>query len=185
MRPVVCSLAVSLDGFVVGPDGSFDWGAPSEDLFRFSIEETRLVGVHLLGRRLYETMLYWEDNEPDGEAEREFRDVWLAIPKVVFSSTLTSVRGNARLAELPPAEEIARLRAEPGDGYVAVGGPTLVTAVADLVEEYRIRVVPVLVGGGLPFFPRDERRVDLELVESRTFSSGVVFLHHRVHHRVR
>jgi len=180
MRPVVCSLGVSLDGFVEGPDGTFAWGAPSEELFRFSIDETRLCGVHLMGRRLYETMLYWEDATDLGSAEQEFRDVWLAIPKIVFSTTLESVRGNARLARGSVAQEIERLRAEPGQGYIGIGGPTLTSQVPELIDEYRIRVFPVVVGGGLPFFARDEQRRDLELVETRTFASGVVFLHHRV-----
>jgi dihydrofolate reductase len=101
---------------------------------------------------------------------------------VVFSTTLTSVQGHARLASGSVAEEIERLRAEPGEGEVAIGGATLAAeaAAAGLTDEYRAMVCPVLVGGGIPFFPRDERRVDLELVETRTYSSRVVYLRHRV-----
>ncbi|RSS80664.1 dihydrofolate reductase, partial [Streptomyces sp. WAC02707] len=101
---------------------------------------------------------------------------------VVFSTTLTEVRGNARLATGSVAEEIERLRAEPGEGEIAIGGATLAAgaAAAGLIDEYRTVVHPVLVGGGTPFFPRDERRVDLELVETRTFGSKVVLLRHRV-----
>jgi dihydrofolate reductase len=100
---------------------------------------------------------------------------------VVFSTRLTAVQGRARLATGSVAEEIERLRAEPGDGDIAIGGATLAAeaAASGLVDEYRPRVHPVLVGGGIPFLPRDERRVDLELVETRTFDSGVVALRYR------
>ncbi|MGH9090433.1 MAG: dihydrofolate reductase family protein [Acidimicrobiales bacterium] len=185
MRHVTYSMGVSLDGYVVGPDGEFDWSAPDEELFRFVTEEIGGVGVHLLGRRLYETMLYWEDpdEEPSFDGPMlEWAARWNPLPKVVFSTTLRTVRGNARLATGDLAGEIERLRAEPGEGTIAIGGATLAAQAAelDLIDEYRVRVHPVLVGGGLPFFPRHERRVDLELVESRTFGSGVVYLRHRV-----
>ena len=185
MRSVTYSMGMTLDGYVVGPDGAFDWGAPDEELFRFCIDEIRGVGVHLMGRRLYEAMLYWEPAEQDqsfDDAELEWTDLWNPLPKVVFSTTLSSVRGNARLASGGLAEEIERLRAEPGDGDIAIGGATLAAEVAalGLIDEYRVRVHPVLVGGGLPFFPRAEHRVDLELVESRTFDPGVICLRHRV-----
>ncbi|MFC7495491.1 MULTISPECIES: dihydrofolate reductase family protein [unclassified Nocardioides] len=185
MRKVTYSMSLSLDGFIVGPDGGFAWSAPDAEVFRAHIEEVREVGVHLLGRRLYETMLYWETAEQDptlGEAEREWTALWKPLPKVVFSRTLTAVEGNARLASGGVAEEIERLRAEPGAGDIAVGGATLAAAAAaeDLIDEYRTWVYPVLVGGGTPYFARLERPVDLELVESRTFTSGVVALRHRV-----
>ncbi|MFC7968608.1 dihydrofolate reductase family protein [Streptomyces cinereoruber] len=185
MRRVTYSMGVSLDGYVVGPDGGFDWSGPDEEVFRFWIEDIRGVGVHLMGRRLYETMLYWEtaDQDPSLDAPtREWISLWNPLPKVVFSTTLTEVRGNARLASGSVAEEIERLRAEPGEGEIAIGGATLAAeaAAAGLIDEYRAMVHPVLVGGGIPFFPRDERRVDLELVETRTFGAKVVCLRHRV-----
>ncbi|WP_217246240.1 dihydrofolate reductase family protein [Streptomyces sp. AC602_WCS936] len=185
MRDVTYSMSVSLDGYIVGPDGDFAWGAPDPDVFRFWIDEIRQVGVHLMGRRLYETMLYWEDADQDGaldDAEREWVALWNPLPKVVFSTTLTTVRGRARLASGGVAEEIERLRAEPGEGEIAIGGATLAAQAAEagLIDEYRVMVYPVLVGGGIPYFPRGERRVDLELVETRTFGSGVVHLRHRV-----
>lgn len=185
MRSVTYSMSVSLDGYITGPDGGIDWSAPDDDVFRLSLEEIRGVGVHLMGRRLYETMLYWETAAEDpalSEAEQEWTGLWNPLPKVVFSRTLTAVEGNARLASGGLAEEIERLRAEPGEGSIAIGGATLAAEAAELglIDEYLIRVCPVLVGGGTPFFARDERRVHLELVETRTFDSGVVFLHHRV-----
>ncbi|MFB4301639.1 dihydrofolate reductase family protein [Actinomadura sp. NTSP31] len=185
MRSVTYSMSVSLDGYIVGPDGGFDWSAPDEEVFRFAIDEIRKVGVHLMGRRLYETMLAWEtaDQDPSlDDSMREWTALWKPLPKVVFSTTLSAVQGNAQLASGGLAEEIERLRAEPDEGDIAIGGATLAAeaAAADLIDEYRARVYPVLVGGGVPFFPQRERRVDLELVETRTFVSKVVYLRYRV-----
>jgi dihydrofolate reductase len=185
VRSVTYSMNSSLDGYIVGPDGRFDWSAPDPDVFRFWIDDIRGVGVHLLGRRLYETMLFWEtaDQDPSlGDAELEWAGLWNRLPKVVFSNTLSAVRGNARLASGGIAEEIERLRAEPGEGEIAIGGATLAAQAAalDLIDEYRVVVYPVLVGGGLSYFPQGERRVDLELVETRTFSSKFVYLRYRV-----
>jgi dihydrofolate reductase len=185
MRPVTYAMGVSLDGYIVGPDGRFDWTTPDPEVFRFWIDEIRAVGVHLMGRRLYETMLYWETADQDqslDDAELEWTALWKAIPKVVFSTTLSTVQGNSRLASGGLAEEIERLRAEPGEGEIAIGGATLAAEVAELglIDEYRAMVYPVLVGGGIPFFPRRERRVALELVETRTFGSSVAYLRYRV-----
>ncbi len=185
MRSVTYSMGVSLDGYIVGPHGEFDWTEPDEEVFQFVTDEIREVGVHLLGRRLYETMLYWEtaDQNPALDvAMLEWAAIWKRLPKVVFSSTLSVVQGNARLANGGLADEIERLRAEPGAGDIAIGGATLATEAAELglIDQYRPRVYPVLVGGGTPYFSQHERRVDLELVETRTFSSGVASLRYRV-----
>ncbi|MGN9795729.1 dihydrofolate reductase family protein [Streptomyces sp. OZ13] len=185
MRSVTYSMNVSLDGYIVGPDGSFEWTAPDEEVFRFWTDELRQVGVHLLGRRLYETMLYWEtaDQDPSlDDAMLEWAALWKRLPKVVFSTTLSAVQGNTRLVSGGLAEEIERLRAEPGEGEIAIGGATLAAeaAASGLIDEYRAVVYPVLVGGGISFFPQQERRVDLELVETRTFSSRFVYLRYRV-----
>ncbi len=185
MRSVIYSMSVSLDGYIVGPDGAFDWSAPDAEVFRSAIDEIREVGVHLMGRRLYETMLYWEtaDQDPSlDDSEREWAELWKPLPKVVFSTTLAAVQGNARLASAGLAEEIERLRAEPREGDIAIGGATLAAEAATLglIDEYRVRVCPVLVGGGIPFFAQREQRVGLELVETRTFTSRVVYLRYRV-----
>ena len=184
-RSVTYSMGVSLDGYIVGPDGDFGWTAPGDEVFRFVTDEFRQVGVHLLGRRLYETMLYWETAGQDrslDDSELEWAGLWNPLPKVVFSTTLLAVRGNARLASGGLAEEIERLRAEPAEGDIAIGGAALAAEAAalDLIDEYRPRVYPVLVGGGIPFFPQHERRVDLELAETRVFGSGVVYHRYRV-----
>jgi dihydrofolate reductase len=185
MRSVSYAMGVSLDGYIVGPDGDFDWTRPDEEVFSFVTDEIREVGVYLLGRRLYETMLYWEtaDQDPSlSDLMLEWAAIWKSLPKVVFSTTLSTVQGNARLASGGLAEEIERLRAEPGEGDVAIGGATLAAEAAalGLIDEYRLRVYPVLVGGGIPFFPQRERRVDLELIETRTLSSRVVYFRYRV-----
>jgi len=185
VRKVTYSMSASLDGYIVGPDGAFNWTVPDKEVFRFWIDEIREVGVHLMGRRLYETMLYWETADQAAsldDAELEWAGLWKPLPKVVFSTTLSAVQGTARLASGGLAEEIERLRAEPGEGDIAIGGATLAAEAAalSLIDEYRVMVYPVLVGGGIPYFPRRERRVDLELVETRSFSSNVVYLRYRV-----
>jgi dihydrofolate reductase len=186
VRSVTYSMGISLDGYIVGPDRNIiPVPAPDEEVWRLVMGEIQQVGVHLMGRRLYETMLYWEtaDQNPSlDEFEREWTALWNPLPKVVFSTTLSTVQGNARLASGGLAEEIERLRAEPGDGDIAIGGATLAAEAAalGLIDEYRTRVYPLLVGGGISYFPQHERRVDLELVESRTLGSNVVYLRHRV-----
>jgi dihydrofolate reductase len=183
-------MGVSLDGYITGPTGEITGAAPDDEIWQVVFDEIRGVDVHLLGRRLYETMLYWEDPAQAAsfdEMEREWAAVWNPLPKVVFSRTLTAVQGHARLADGSLAEEIARLRAEPGAGDIAIGGATLAAEAAalDLIDEYRIRIYPVLEGGGTPFFARAGRHLDLELLESRTFSSGVVYLRYGVRHEGR
>ncbi|MEU6763988.1 dihydrofolate reductase family protein [Streptomyces sp. NPDC046853] len=185
MRSVTYSMSVSLDGFIVGPDGGIDWTVPDAEVFRFWIDELRGIGVHLMGRKLYETMLYWEtaDQDPSlDDSMLEWTALWKPLPKVVFSTTLSAVQGNARLVSGGLVEEIERLRAEPGEGDIAIGGATLAAeaAAADLIDEYQIMVHPVLVGGGIPYFAHRERQVNLELAETRTFNSKIVYLRYRV-----
>jgi len=187
MRPVTYSMGMSLDGYIVGPDGGFNWTEPDAEVFRFAMDQIREVGVHLLGRRLYESMLYWEtaDQDPSlDDSMLEWTALWKALPKVVFSTTVAAadLPGNTRLATRGLAEEIEQLRAEPGEGGIAIGGASLAAEAAalGLIDEYRPKVYPVLVGGGTPFFPQHERQVHLDLVESRTFTSKVVYLRYRV-----
>ena len=183
MRKLIYSMGVSLDGFIAGPDGEIDWSAPDVELHRFHNEQTRELGAHLCGRRLYEEMLYWEtaeENPSAAEHEREFARIWKRLPKIVFSTTLEKVVGNAKLAGDGFADEVARLKREPGKD-LAVGGAGLAATCIELglVDEYRLFVSPVVLGGGTPFFPALERRIDLELVETRTFGSRVVYLRYR------
>jgi dihydrofolate reductase len=183
MRTVIYSMSVSLDGFIAGPDGDIGFTAPDEELFRFHVEQTPHIGVELMGRRLYEAMLVWGDPEaaPSGPDELEFARIWNAIPKVVFSTTLDQVQGNARLAVNDVAGEVAKLKAEPGEGVVSVGGAGLASALIklDLIDEYRLFVIPVVLGGGTPYFPPLEHSISLELLETRTFGSRVTYLRYR------
>jgi dihydrofolate reductase len=183
MRKVIYSMGTSLDGYIAGPGGEIDWSAPDEELHRFHNEQTRELGAHFCGRRLYEVMLYWEtaeENTSAAEHEREFARIWTSLPKIVFSNTLERVEGNARLAEDGVAEEVAKLKEQPGKD-LAVGGAGLASTFMKLglVDEYRLFVSPVVLGGGTPFFPDLEERVDLELVETRTFGSRVVYMRYR------
>jgi dihydrofolate reductase len=181
MPKVIYSMSVSLDGFIAGPGGEIDWGAPDDELHRFHNERVREVGAQLMGRRLYEEMLFWE-RPPDSlpATQAEFARIWQALPRVVFSRTLDRVEGSARLATGAPEEELDRL-GEQGGGDVAVGGAGLAATFArlGLIDEYQLFVNPVVLGGGTPFFPPLDARIELELVETRTFASRVVYLRYR------
>jgi dihydrofolate reductase len=176
-------MGVSLDGFIAGPGGEFDWSAPDEELHRFHNEQTRELGAHFCGRRLYELMVYWETADQDPSAADyilEFARIWQNLPKIVFSTTLEKVEGKARLATDGVAEEVAKLKEQTGKD-LAVGGAGLASTFTrlGLIDEYRLFVSPVVVGGGTPYFPALEDRIDLELLETRTFGSRVVYLRYR------
>lgn len=180
MPHVIYEMGVSADGYIAGPDGTFDWATPDEELHRFHNEQARTLAGHLLGRRLYETMVYWETADDPSDTSREFAAIWQALPKVVFSRTLDAIVGaNTKLARGDLRTELAALQ-ESVQGDVAVGGAGLAAEAArlDLIDEYRLFVYPVAVGGGVPFFPHDHR-VDMDLIETRTFSSRVVYLRYR------
>jgi dihydrofolate reductase len=183
MLPVIYSMSVSLDGFIAGPDGDVGWTAPDAEQFRFHIEQTRHIAAHLCGRRMYQEMLVWEAAEQtmSGEGELEFARIWRPIPKVVFSRRLNSVAGNARLATGDLATEVGRLRDQPGEGVVSIGGAGLATAAIaeDLIDEYRLFVNPVILGGGTPYFTPLAKPLDLRLIESRTFNSRIVYLRYQ------
>jgi dihydrofolate reductase len=182
MRKLIYSMTVSLDGYIAGPDGGIDWTVPDEELFRFHTRQVQEIGVHLCGRRLYETMVYWETAEESSLLEEhvEFAQIWRALPKVVFSTTLEGVVGNTRLVRDGIGEEVSRLREQPGKD-IAVGGAGLARACMKLglIDEWQLFVSPVLLGGGTPYFPTLEERVNLELVETKTFGSRVVYLRYR------
>ncbi len=182
MRKLIYSMTVSLDGFIAGPGGEIDWSAPDEELFRFHTDQVREVGVHLCGRRLYETMAYWDTVEDSSLAEHtlEFAQIWRGIPKIVFSNTLAEVGGNARLASNGVADEVAELKRQPGRD-LAVGGAGLASSLVELglIDDFRLFVSPVVLGGGTPYFPAVTERVAFELVDTRTFGSRVVYLRYR------
>jgi dihydrofolate reductase len=180
MRKLIYSMTMSLDGFIAGPDGNIDWSAPDEELHRFHNDQVRELGAHLLGRRLYETMVYWETADQDPSASEvtlDFARIWQALPKVVFSRTLDRVEGKTRLATGDVADEVARMKEEPG-GDLGVGGAGLASELIErnLIDDYRVFVSPVVLGGGTPYFPALEKRIDLVLLETRTFGGGVEYL---------
>ncbi len=183
IRKLIYSMGVSLDGFIAAPKGEIDWSAPDEELHRFHNQQTRELGAVLCGRRLYEEMLYWEtadENPSAAEHELEFARIWKATPKIVFSTTLEKVEGNARLVRDRAADEVAKLKDQPG-GDLSVGGAGLASTFIklDLVDEYRLFVSPVVLGGGTPYFPVLDEKINLELVETQTFGSRVAYVRYR------
>jgi dihydrofolate reductase len=175
---LIYSMSVSVDGFIADREGAFGWTVPNEEQFRFHISQVGELGVCLCGRRLYETMLPWETDPSMRENElwAAFADVWCAIPKVVFSRTLDSVQGNARLAEGSVAGEAAEALAAT-DKDVSIGGAGLAAAAIGLglVDELRMFRNPIVVGGGTPYLPPITEHVPLELVETRTFGTRVIY----------
>ena len=175
---LIYSMGVSVDGFIADREGAFGWSAASEELFRFHTAEVGKLGGCLLGRRLYETMLVWETDPSlrEDELGAAFADVWCALPKVVFSRTLDSVQGNARLAEGSVAEEVAAAL-EATEKDVEIGGAGLAAAAIELglVDELRMFRYPVVVGGGTPYMPPVTEDIRLDLIETRTFGSRVIY----------
>jgi dihydrofolate reductase len=179
---LIYSMSVSADGYIADREGGIGWGGPTDELFRFHLTRVRELGACLLGRRLYETMQVWETDPSlrDGEDTTAFADVWSALPKVVFSHTLDSVQGNARLANGSVAEEVTTVLAAT-DRDVEIGGAGLAASAIELglVDELRMFRYPVVIGGGTPFFPPVTEEVPLELIETRTFDSRVIYERYR------
>jgi dihydrofolate reductase len=179
---LIYSMSVSVDGFITDRVGGFGWTAPSEEQFRFSTAQISELGGYLCGRRLYETMLVWE-TEPSMRGTglgAVFADIWCALPKVVFSRTLGSVQGNARLAQGSVAEEIATALGGT-DKDVSIGGASLAAAAIELglLDELRMFRNPIVVGGGTPYLPPVAEDVQLDLIETRTFGSRVIYERYR------
>ena len=189
MRKIVYSMIVSLDGYIAGPNQDLSWTLPDEELHTHFNQQESLASAQLYGRRLYVVMRYWETAEtnPTNPAsaphELEYARIWRNIPKVVFSRTLTEVGPNARLVRDNVADEIARLKAQPGEQMV-VGGAGLAATLMrlGLIDEYRLYVQPVVLGGGTPFFAPSEAKVNLKLLDTRTFGNGTVLLHYQSAH---
>jgi dihydrofolate reductase len=179
---LIFSMGVSVDGFIADRAGFFGWSEPSDEQFRFHTEQVGELGGCVLGRRLYETMLVW-DTDPSlraDELQAAFADVWCAIPKVVFSRTLDSVQGNARLATASVADEVAAAL-DATDKDVEIGGASLAATAIELglVDDLRMFRHPIIVGGGTPFLPQVAEDVPLELIETRTFGSRVIYERYR------
>jgi dihydrofolate reductase len=177
---LIYSMLASLDGYVEDTAGKFDWAAPDAEVHTFVNELERPVGTYLYGRRMYETMRYWEDPPALSEQPPYIRDyaaIWQAADKVVYSRTLQTVStGRTRLEPEFDVEAVRQLKHDaPGD--LSVGGPELAgqAIAAGLVDEYHLFLAPVLVGGGRRALP-DGVRADLELIDERRFSGGMVYL---------
>ncbi len=184
MRKVVLMMSVSLDGCIEGPDRDIGWHMVDDELHRHFNQRLAAMGAFLSGRVTYELMAgFWPtaDSDPaSSEPMVEFAGIWRDKPKIVYSRTLERAGWNTTIVRDVVSEEVRELKAQPG-GDLALGGADLAAAFlqADLIDEYRLYVHPVLIGGGKPLFPPsgDERR--LLLAETRTFGNGVVLLRHQ------
>ncbi|HWF58665.1 MAG TPA: dihydrofolate reductase family protein [Candidatus Dormibacteraeota bacterium] len=184
MARLIYSVLASLDGYVADKDGNFDWAAPDEEVHAFVNDLERPVGTYLYGRRMYETMRYWETAPTDSHQPsvgRDYAEIWQAAEKVVYSTTLAAVSSaRTRIERDFDPQAVARLKAQSGRD-ISVGGPHLAAAAirAALVDEVHLLVTPIVVGGGTRSLP-DDVRVELELVDERRFDGGVVHLHYRI-----
>ncbi len=180
MRKVMYTMTVSLDGFVESTEGKIDWTTPDAELHQHFNDREREIDLHLYGRRLYETMAVWgtwEQTPSDMPQTAEYAKIWLAKPKAVFSKTLQEVAWNSRLVRGDAAEEVRRLKNEPGK-YMSVGGPGLAGSLMQqgLIDEYWLYVRPIVLGGGKRMFPELQNRIPLRLIETRNFAEGVVMM---------
>lgn len=189
MGKVVYWMTTSLDGFVEARDGSIDWGQPDVALFRQYTEDARRLGAFLHGRRAYENMAgFWSTVGLDPAAPvtvgglppellADFAQVWRSKPKIVFSRTLASVGPGSRLAREDVSIEVARAKREV-EGDLGLSGATLAAGLMQrgLIDEYRLFVCPIVLGGGKPYFTAVDRPIGLRLSETRVFPGGIVFL---------
>jgi dihydrofolate reductase len=185
MRKVIFSMMVSLDGYIDSNDDDLEWVIVDEELHTFINEQQAEFDTCLYGRRLYEVMSYWETADSDlstPEYERDYARIWQTMDKVVFSQTLTEVQSKkTRLVRDDAAKEVRRLKQQPGKD-MEVGGATLAASLmeAGLIDEYHLFVQPVILGGGTRFFPETADLTKLQLLETRTFDSGVVYVRYQI-----
>jgi len=183
MAKLIYSAIASLDGYVADEDGNFDWAAPDEEVHRFVNDLERPVGTHLYGRRMYEVMVFWEATRTLADQPpfmQDFAEIWQAADKIVYSKTLKTVSSaRTRIERAFDPEAIRQMKAAAGRD-MTVGGPELAAHAieAGLVDEFRLFVTPILVGGGKRWLP-DHVRLTLELLDERRFGNGVVHLHYR------
>ena len=183
MAKLIYSAIASLDGYVADTDGNFDWAAPDEEVHAFVNDLERKVGTYLYGRRMYEVMRYWETAQAVTDQPpvmRDFAEIWQAADKIVYSRTLESVSSaRTRIERDFDPEAVRRMKAQ-AERDLSVGGPDLAAQAlgAGLVDECHLFVTPVVVGGGKRSLPRNVR-LELELLDERRFSSGMVYLYYR------
>ena len=184
MAKLIYSAIMSLDGYVEDADGTFDWAAPDEEVHAFVNDLERPVGTYLYGRRMYETMLFWESPPDPGDEPpvmQDFAKIWQRADKIVYSKTLQKVASaRTRIERAIDPEGVRQLKAA-ARRDLTVGGAELAGQAieAGLVDEYQLFLVPVLVGGGKPSLPGNDVRVDLELLDERRFRNGTVYLRYR------
>ena len=183
MAKLIYSTLASLDGYTEDEAGEFDWAKPDEEVHTFFNDLERQVGIHLYGRRMYETMVYWEGPEAvEGHPPyiRDFAEIWRAADKVVYSRTLEETSSARTRIERDFDPEAVRRMKDSAERDLAIGGPELAARAigAGLVDELNLVLVPVAVGGGKPALPHG-RRVDLELLDQRRFANGMMYLHYR------
>jgi dihydrofolate reductase len=183
MAKLIYSAITSLDGYVADEEGNFDWAAPDAEVHAFVNDVERPVGTYLYGRRMYEVMAEWEniralaDQPPVAE---DYAGIWHGADKIVYSRTLEAVSSaRTRIEREFDPEAVRQMKAQ-ADRDISVGGPVLAAQAirAGLVDEYRVFLTPVVVGGGTRFLPEGVR-VKLDLLDERRFANGVVHLHYR------
>jgi dihydrofolate reductase len=179
---LIYSVIASLDGYTAGTDGKFDWAAPDEEVHAFVNEVERPVGTYLYGRKMYETMRFWQDPDPavvgQSPASQDYARIWQAADKIVYSTSLTEALTPRTRIERAFDPEVVRELKHRGD--VSVGGPGLAAHAirARLVDEYQLFVIPVIVGGGTAALPTGFQAT-LRLADERRFASGVVYLRYQ------
>jgi dihydrofolate reductase len=182
MAQLIYSAIMSLDGYVADEDGNFDWAAPDDEVHSFVNDLERRVGTYLYGRRMYETMVFWE-TPPAGQAPvvEDFADIWQAADKIVYSTTLDSARSaRTRIERRFDPEAVRGIKAA-AERDISVGGADLAAQAirAGLVDECHLLVTPIVVGGGARALPTNVR-LRLELLDMGRFGSDVVHLHYRI-----
>ena len=184
MAKLIYSTIASLDGYVEDVSGRFDWAAPDEEVHAFVNDLERPIGTYLYGRRMYETMVFWETAgvaDDDPEVIRDFGSLWRAADKIVFSATLTSVTSARTRIERDFDPGVIRRLKQSGDADLSVGGAELAgqALAAGLVDEIQLFLVPVIVGGGKRLLP-DGVPARLRLIGTLGFAGGVVYAHYAV-----
>jgi len=182
MAKLIYSALTSLDGYLADEEGNFDWAMPDEEVHTFINDLERPVGTHLYGRRMYETMVYWETAHTvaDHPVEQDFAEIWRAAEKVVYSKTLETVSSaRTRIERAFDPDAIRQVKAS-AERDISVGGPELAAQAfgAGLVDECHLFLAPIVIGGGKRALPEGVRVV-LELLDERRFGNGMVYIHYR------
>jgi len=185
MAKLIYSTIATLDGYVADADGNFDWGAPDEGVHAFVNDLERPIGTYLYGRRMYEVLVAWaSDDILAGDPPpiiRDYAPIWRAADKIVYSTTLqTASSPKTRIERVFDPDEVRRIK-DATSSDLSVGGPGLAGQAlgAGLVDECHFIVAPVVVGGGTRALP-DDVRLQLELLDERSFANGMVHLHYHV-----